>query len=151
MELRAHKQENESSISQFDSFCTNPSIQKLKILISLLPGHLQGFIAIYIKYLELTHTRKLFFEYKKVYCEAKTPDISELCKELEPYCNIHELEQLRSMQNMYEQYTNIQEMMGMMEMMKEIFPEGFSGDTSDMDMSEILNMANMFGGMNGST
>ena len=52
---------------------------------------------------------------------------------------------------MYEQYTNIQEMMGMMEMMKEIFPEGFSGDTSDMDMSEILNMANMFGGMNGST
>lgn len=151
MELRTHKQENESSIVRFDSFCTNPSIQKLKILTPLLPSHLQGYIALYIKYLELTHTKKLFFEYKKVYCEAKTPDLSKLCKELEPYCDSYEMEQLHSMQNMYEQYTNIQEMMGMMEMMKEIFPEGFSGDASGMGMEEILNMTNMFGGINGST
>lgn len=151
MELRTHKQENESSIVRFDSFCTNPSIQKLKILTPLLPSHLQGYIALYIKYLELAHTRKLFFEYKKVYCETKTPDLSKLCAELEPYCYKHELEQLHSMQNMYEQYINLQEMMGMMEMMKDIFPESFSGGASGMDMEEIINMTNMFGGMNGST
>lgn len=151
MELRAHKQENESSIVRFDSFCTNPSIQKLKILTPLLPGHLQGYIALYIKYLELTHTRKLFFEYKKTYCDSPKPDIAKLCTEMEMYCDKQELEQLHSMKNMYEQYTNFQEMMGMMDMMKELFPEGFSSDGGSMGMDEIMNMASMFGGMNGST
>ena len=151
MELREKRPEEESSICRFDSLCTTPSIQQLKILTPILPRELQGYMAMYIKYLELTYTRKLFFEYKGLCFHGKEWNLSQLCKEMEPYCNSEQINKIRSIQGMYEQFNNIQEMMGMMDMMKEIFPDGFASDASSMNMDEILNMANMFGGMNGST
>ena len=77
---------------------------------------------------------------------ASTPDVTNLCQELIPYCDKDQRAQMEQMQNMFRTFENYKEMMEMVQMMKEMFPEGenpMSSMFGGMDMSQMPNMSQM--------
>lgn len=155
MELINCSQSEKDSITTFDTLCTNPAIQRLKILIPLISPHMQGTFAFYIKLMELKYTMQLFKEGRKILFSAADKDIQKTMEELDPYLSLQQRSRVNSMKNMYQSFHQMKDMMDMVNTMKELFPEGFDmssmGDIAGMgdigDMSDIFNMMNQFGGM----
>ncbi len=153
MELITCSQPQKDSITTFDTLCTNPGIQRLKILIPFISPNMQGTFAFYIKFLELKYTIQLFKNHEEILFHKPAPDINQICDEMEPYLSTNERNNLQSMKNMYQSFSQMKDLMEMVNVMKEMFPEGLDiGSMSDMagmgGMEDIFNMMNQFGGMN---
>lgn len=144
-----------SLIAAFDSLCTTNRIQMLKVLLTWLPPAAQGGFAVYIKFLELQYTFSLL-RHTPRFCIAEGRRLSadplsgdtagtlELLDELLPFSSPAERARIENIKNMLQSMGRMKEMMEMMEMMKEMFPEGFGGDTGNP--ADILSgMADMSG------
>lgn len=158
MELINCSQTQKDSITTFDTLCTSPAIQRLKILIPLISPSMQGVFAFYIKMMELQYTMQLFKEGRKILFPTADKDIQKTMDELNPYLSLQERSHVNSMKNMYQSFQQMKDMMEMVNAMKELFPDGFDmsnmGDMAGMmggmgDMSGMFNMMNEFGGMSG--
>lgn len=158
MELINCSETQKDSITTFDTLCTSPSIQRLKILIPLISPSMQGIFAFYIKMMELQYTMQLFKEGRKILFPAAEKNIQRTIDELDPYLSLQERSRVNSMKNMYQSFQQMKDMMEMVNAMKELFPDGFDmnnmGDMAGMmggmgDMSDMFNMMNEFGGMTG--
>lgn len=153
MELITCSQTQKDSISTFDTLCTHPRIQRLKILIPFLSPSMQGIFAFYIKFMELKYTIQLLQNHTGSLFTNINPDISQVCDELDPFLSDEEKDRVKSMKNMYQSFSEMKDMMEMVNSMKEMFPDGFDmgsmGDMPGMEgMEGIFNMMNQFGGMN---
>jgi hypothetical protein len=148
MELITCNNPQKDSIATFDTLCTTPQIQLMKVLIPFIPRSMQGMMAFYIKYMELNYTMKLLKHCSEtIFCPAEK-DISHIYDEIEPYLPPKERTKMKSMKEMMDNLNNMREMMDMVNSMKDLFPDGF--DMSNMgDMDNIFDMMNQFGGMNG--
>lgn len=158
MELISCSESCKDSITTFDTLCTNPAIQRLKILIPLVAPSMQGMLAFYIKMMELQYTMQLFRDGRKILFPAADKNIQKTMDELDPYLSLQERSRVNSIKNMYRSFQQMKDMMEMVNAMKELFPEGFDmsnmGDMAGMmggmgDMSDMFNMMNEFGGMTG--
>lgn len=109
----------------FDTLFTTNAICKLKILLTYLEPSVQKQMAILIKYLELQYT--ITFYQKSPHSNLKqnkdSYDMSQLCRELTPYCDQTERTQMQSLQNTLSTFENMKEMMEMAEMLKGIMPD----------------------------
>lgn len=157
MELITCSQEQKDSIAAFDTLCTSPKIQLLKIMISFVSPPMQGMLAFYIKFMELNYTIQLFRTHREVRFGSSAVDVNRICEEMDPYLAPEERSKLKSMKEMYQNFESMKDMMDMVNSMKEMFPEGFDmsnmGDMAGMGgmngMENIFEMMNQFGGMNG--
>ena len=140
----------QDKVAAFDTLFTNNHIQKLKILITYLDPSMQKNMAVYIKFLELQYTMQFLHSYPNL-CIAplptvSTPDVTNLCQELIPYCDKDQRAQMEQMQNMFRTFENYREMMEMVEMMKDMFPEGenpFGNMAGGMDFHKMAGMEQM--------
>ena len=154
MELIKCEHTQKDSIATFDTLCTNPQIQLMKILIPFISPSKQGMLAFYIKFMELTYTMTLLKNRRELFFQRKESDITHIYNEIEPYLPPQEREKMKSMKSMMENLNNMKEMMEMVNSMKDMFPDGFDmssmGDMGGMGgMENIFDMMNQFGGMNG--
>ena len=151
MELIKCEHTQKNSIASFDTLCTNPQIQLLKILLPFISPSMQGLMALYIKYMELHYTMKLLKNRNELCFYRGIPDINIIYQEAEPYLPLQDRARLKSMKDMMDNFNNMKEMMDMINSMKDMFPDGFDmGSMGDMGgMGNIFEMMNQFGGMNG--
>ena len=154
MELIKCNNPQKDSIAAFDTLCTNPQIQLLKILLPFISPSMQGHIALYIKFMELHYTMQLLKSRKNLCFYRGVPDINQIYQEAEPYLPLQDRAKLKSMKDMMDNFNNMKEMMDMVNSMKDMFPDGFDmssmGDMAGMGgMENIFDMMNQFGGMNG--
>lgn len=148
MELITCSNVQKDSIATFDTLCTNPQIQLLKILIPFIAPSMQGTIAFYIKLMELNYTMYLFRNHNEIRFDNTNANLNEIYDELDPYLNPDARSKLKSLKDMFQNFANMKEMMEMVDSMKDMFPDGF--DMSDMGgMENIFDMMNQFGGMDG--
>lgn len=124
----------------FDTLFTTNQIKMYKILLFFLDSHMQKWMAVYIKFLELQYTLSYFDSHDSL--SMNKPDFAEICKEILPYCNPEErrkIEQFTQMQQTMEQFKQLNETM---EMMKELFPDGMpmSGFDSGGDSSQLFEL-----------
>ena len=154
MELIKCEHTQKNSIATFDTLCTNPQIQLMKILIPFINPSMQGMLVFYIKFMELKYTMELLKHHRELFYQRKLNDITHIYEEIEPYLPPPEREKFKSMKDMMDNFNNIKEMMEMVNSMKDLFPDGFDmssmGDMAGMGgMGNIFDMMNQFGGMNG--
>lgn len=150
----------QDKVTAFDTLFTTNYIQKLKILMSYFDRSMQKNIAVYIKYLELQYTLNFFRNHPSANVllpHESSMNYGKLFGEMIPYCTESERSQMENMQNMFRTFEQYKEMMEMVQMMQEMFPEGenpmntmFGGGNSQgfggMDLSQLAQMAQMFGG-----
>ena len=151
----------QDKVTAFDTLFTTNYIQKLKILMPYFDPSMQKNIAVYIKYLELQYTLNFFRHHPSANVSLLSHESSmnygKLFGEMIPYCTESERSQMENMQNMFRTFEQYKEMMEMIQMMQEMFPEGenpmntmFGGGNSQgsggMDLSQLAQMAQMFGG-----
>lgn len=131
----------------FDSLFTTNHIQILKLLIGYMDSAIQGKMAVYIKFMELSHTLKMVKSHPTISvspcCNSTDSNgLSLLLDEIVPFCRPEEKEQLQSIKNIFQTLENIQGMMEMMDFVKEMAPEMFDGDNSGgMNFSDMMNMS----------
>lgn len=113
----------------FDSQYTDNNLQKLKVLLSYMDSPMNSSMGIYIKYKELENAFKRKPNPQKK--PANSSDSSEsnlidrfsqldsLLKDLLPYCNKEEREQINGLQDMFGQMDSMKDMMEQYEMLKE--------------------------------
>ena len=134
-------------INVFDSLFTTNHIQMLKILLSYIQPPMQGRLAIYVRFLELTYTMRFFTQNPYAGWSAAglslfaspAPDaapisgtaFSGLLDELLPFCDFEDRERLQSLKNTMQNIQNIQETMEMFDMLRDIAPEFFSQNNPD--------------------
>lgn len=118
------------TMTPFDEYISNPSLQIAKSLIPFLPPNSQRMIAVCVKFWELRYTLSFFQNMKQI--SSKTEDILD---SLKPYLSPSDLESFEQMQNM----------MGMMSMMQEMQSE------SDMDFDPMSMMTELFSQKEGET
>lgn len=113
----------------FDHLVSSQDLQMLKLLIPYTPPANQQFLAVYVKFMELSRTFSLFQPYgRNIHMQAFKKDISS------PFDMINELKPYLPEENA-ESFDMILNMMSMMEM--------FSADSENMpDMSDLFQ--NMF-------
>ncbi len=158
-------EENHSdNVTAFDTLFTTNRIQMFKVILPYLPSAFQKTLAMYIKLSELLYTVSLFQQYPQMQFvktlgnhSGNTPgnfftdadSFAPICDELLPYLSSQERERMQQMKNMMQNFKNMQDMMEMMQMMKEMFPETENGeegkDDAFGDISNLLNMAGIFG------
>lgn len=148
-------------ISAFDSLYTTNRIQMLKILLAWLPPERQGGFAVYIKLLELQYTFSLLQRHpgavlpggRKLSADPFSGDTAgtvELLDELLPFSGPAERSKIEGLKSMLQNMGRMKEMMETLDMLKEMFPEGFGGDSgnpmdlfsgmSGMDLSAVMNL-----------
>ncbi|MCM1187810.1 MAG: hypothetical protein NC541_00755 [bacterium] len=148
-------------IASFDSMYTTDRIRMLKIILPWLPPSGQGGFAVYIKLLELQHTFFLLRRplQERAACSRRlssdlfsgdTAGTVELLDELLPFSGPSERSRIENLKGLLQNMGKMKEMMEMMEMMKELFPDGFGGNTGDpmemlsgmagMDLSAVFDM-----------
>ncbi len=157
MELIKCEHTQQNTISAFDTLCTSPQIQLLKILIPFLSPSMQGMMAFYIKLMELNYTLNLLKNHRELLFRPQGNDMTHIYDEIEPYLPPQERSRMKSMKDMMDNFNNMKEMMEMVNSMKDLFPDGFDmsnlGDMTGMGgpngMENIFDMMNQFGGMNG--
>lgn len=142
-----HKEHD--SVLAFDTLFTNNHIRKLKIIMPLFPTSMQGYFAVYIKYLELMYTFSYFDKYKLPVFSGSA-DSHTILNDLLSYSTPEEKEKISQIKNLFSTMETYQNMMEMMSMMKEMFPEGEQGLSPDMlsglfgnngfNMSDIFQM-----------
>lgn len=130
MDPNEHNAEGTSKVIAFDTlFCTN-HIQMLKIMLPYMDNQTQKSMAIYIKFLELNYTLEYFKKHPYPLCgcleREESPDLSQICSELLPYCTENEKAQLEQIQNISRSMEMYKEMSQTMEMMKDFMPDAAS-------------------------
>ena len=117
----------------FDALFTKSDLQMLKVLLPCLPADKRGFLAVYIKYRELSIAMELLQNPGTAILEKLTAPSSpeELLNSLERTDCAHNAE-FEKMRSILQQLSSMQEMLGMMETLQALFPDGFDGDISDL-------------------
>lgn len=155
------EEKGKNLISAFDSLYTTNRIQMLKILLTWLPPERQGGFAVYIKLLELQYAFSLLrhppgaglaggHRLSADPLSGDTAGTIELLDELLPFSGPAERAKIESIKSLLQNLGRMKEMMEMLDMLKEMFPEGFGGDTdnpmdlfsgmSGMDLSAVMNL-----------
>lgn len=107
------------TMTPFDQYVTNHSLQMIKLFIPFLPPGTQRMMAVYVKFLEFQHTLSFFHSMKQ--CDLSSDDIYD---NLKPYLSPED-------QSTFEQMTNMMNMVNMMQ------------DMPDMDFDPSI-LAGMF-------
>ncbi|MCM1027745.1 MAG: hypothetical protein NC432_15070 [Roseburia sp.] len=157
------EEKGNNPVSAFDTLYTTNRIQMLKVLLTWLPPERQGGFAVYIKLLELQYAFSLLGRYpgtvlsggRRLSADLFSGDTSgavELLDELLPFSGFAERSRIEGMKSLLQNMSRMKEMMEMLDMLKEMFPEGFGGDTgnpmdlfSGMTGMDLSAVANLFG------
>ncbi|HBA62689.1 MAG TPA: hypothetical protein DCZ20_02400 [Lachnospiraceae bacterium] len=118
-------------MTPFDNLISTGNLQMLKLLLPYLPPANQKFFAIYIKFLELTHTVQYFNRFRtglRAQSASGFPDPDSLLKDLRPYMNEQDAAAMEQMLNM----------MHMMELMKDMGVMDTSGASAGVDPMSIM-------------
>lgn len=133
-----------NKINSFDSLFTTDHIRMLKILLSYMKPPLQGKMAVYIRFLELSYIMRFFSQnpyagwspsgLSLFAASASDPlsfsDISDLMDEILPFCDFTEREDIQSLKNTFQSVENLQQTMEMFRMMQELMPDFFAQNAS---------------------
>ena len=104
-------------VTAFDTLYTSNQLQMLKIVLPYMEGHIQHFIAIYIKFSEFMLA--LHFS-SGSYPSKKEPDMTGMIKNLSPYLSDSEKEMMNQFSSMQENMEQFKQMSAMMQMMNEM-------------------------------
>ena len=99
------------TMTPFDQYISNQSLQMTKLLIPFLPPQSQRMIAVYVKFLEFHHTISFFRNMRQ---NASSPE--DIFDGLKPYLSPSDLESFDQMQNMMNMMSMMQEMQNMSDM-----------------------------------
>lgn len=145
----------EETIKSFDSYATNNSIRKWKLLLPHLPVSLQNRFAPMIKLMEFMelenrmrtkNSNPPFPEVTPLQTDFTkgAPDTIAFLEELLPYSSPGEQQQINQLKNMLQSMTQFREAMEMMQMMQEMFPDAFSGNGDPSELFSALQGMNLF-------
>ncbi len=114
-------------IVAFDTLFSTNHIQMLKVILPFTDHQTQKFMAVCIKFLELQYTidfcNKHPFSLSECADQKETPDISNLCSRLLPFCNRSEKKHLEQIQTALKSLEMYREMSKTMEYMKDFMPD----------------------------
>ena len=97
-----------NTMTPFDSYIANSSLQMTKLIIPFLPPQSQRIIAVYVKFLELQHTLSFFRGMRQ---KERSPE--ELLESIKPFMSASDLESFDQMINMMNMMSMVQEMQNM--------------------------------------
>lgn len=142
-------------VMAFDTLFTDNKTRMLKIIMPYFEYEMQKKIAVYIKFMELQYTIQYFknrpYHIKNCIPAPEKFDMQKMCREMIPYCSPNEKKQMEQMSQMFDTFRNYQDMMETVNMMKDMFPGetpfnfGEDGNMNFDQMSEMMQMFNMFG------
>ncbi|MBR1771702.1 MAG: hypothetical protein IJ747_06700 [Lachnospiraceae bacterium] len=130
----------------FDSLFTTNHIQMLKILSCYLSPPLQGKLIVYIRFLELQYTLRLFTRNPYASMPFGQGNMrTELLQELLPFCDPREKRKVQDFQNLFQNMEQMQNMLQMLDLLKDISPELFHG--TEGGQAPFPDLAGMFTGI----
>lgn len=145
----------DEKIQTFDSFATNDTIRKWKLLLPHLPTAYQNRFALVIKLMEVSFlesglrsgsTRPPFPEATPLQADFANPDPETIAflEELLPYSSPEEKKRINRIKDTMASISRMHETMEMFQMLRELFPEAFSGDQDPMEMFSRMQEMHLF-------
>lgn len=131
-------------IMAFDTLFTTNHIKMLKVLVPYLNSQMQKYMAIYIRYLELRYAITYLQTHPYPVCgcfpQESCRDMGSLFKEIIPFCDKKQKEQMEQFQSMFKAMDTAKELSKTMEVMSELFPQSDDSDGSGPSLDNLINL-----------
>ena len=146
---------NDNCLKKFDSRFSSKKIACLKIISNHVTPNIQSLLAVYIKFLEIKLCLSRLDNHiplsDLLHCTDKI-NIPHLIDDLLPYLSVSEQTQLLQIKQTLSQIEQYKSLFSTMQMMQDLFSDGtdnpFGNFSSDMDMSELSSMMELFQNFN---
>ncbi len=142
---------NNDCIKNFDKKYTTNRIQCLKVICNHVTPNIQTLLAVYIKFLEIKLCMSRLdnhINFKEILTCTEQINVPNVISDILPFCSEQERNKLSQIKQTLSQIEHYQSLFSTFQMMQDLFGDGndnpFSAFSSDMDMSELSSMMELF-------